>query len=48
MDFRRATAAVSVLLASAVVLVGMGSQAHAESAGDKKVEVIKAVVIPGE
>ncbi|MER7048568.1 hypothetical protein [Streptomyces jumonjinensis] len=34
-------AAVSVVMALAVVVLGASATAHAKSAGDKKVEVIK-------
>lgn len=47
MTFRRTTALLAAAVASALVVIGVGSQAHA-SAGDKKVEVIKAVATSAE
>lgn len=45
---KRMAAALSVVLVSAVTVLVVGSPAHAEAAGDKKVEVIKGVVTPSE
>ncbi|MFE7133256.1 hypothetical protein ACFVIM_20590 [Streptomyces sp. NPDC057638] len=43
MNAKRVATAVSAVLASAAILLGTASAAHAtKTAGDKKVEVIKA------